>query len=223
VCGRFTLSTPSEMLAELFELEGGPPGLPPRYNIAPSQPVAVVRRPVADGPRRLHLLRWGLIPAWAKDPAIGARMINARSETVADKAAFRAALRKRRCLVPADGFFEWATEGARKQPYLFRLRDGRPFAFAGLWEAWHAPTGDMVETCALLTNEANDVVRPVHPRMPVILTPDHYDLWLDPTVDQTAPLLPLLVPLDPATMLGYRVSPRVNSPANDDEGCVEAV
>jgi putative SOS response-associated peptidase YedK len=233
MCGRFTLSTPGAVLARQLGLdEALPLALGPRYNIAPTQPVAVVRpvpdnapgrRDQVDGARRLDLLRWGLIPAWAKDPAMGSRLINARSETVADKPAFRAAFRKRRCLIPADGFYEWATVGAHKQPYHFRLRDGGPFAFAGLWEAWHAPTGDVLETCTILTTDANDVIRSLHPRMPVILPPDAYARWLDPAVDQPGALVPLLTPYDPAAMIGYRVSPRVNSPANDDEACVVPV
>jgi putative SOS response-associated peptidase YedK len=221
MCGRYTLSAPADALVPLFDLDEVPVvALAPRYNIAPSQPVPVVRRSPDTGTQRLDFVRWGLIPSWAKDPAIGSRLINARSETVAEKPAFRAALRQRRCLLPADGFYEWATEGGRKHPYHFRRRDGGAFALAGLWEVWHAPTGDTVETCTILTTDANDVVRPIHPRMPVILPPDAYALWLDPTVDRPGPLLPLLVPFDPAAMSAHRANPRVNSPANDDVGCL---
>jgi len=271
MCGRFTLSTPTEILAELFALDGETESLPPRYNIAPTQPVAVVRTlgpatggggsrseaspsrssPPAgtggaagstergdrasnrdtggappmpyDGPlsRRLDLLRWGLIPFWAKDPGIGARMINARAETVAEKPAFRAAFRRRRCLIPADGFYEWRREGPRKQPYHFRLPDGGPFAMAGLWERWSPEGADPIETCTILTTDANDVVRPVHHRMPVILLPEAYETWLDPDVDDRGALAPLLVPLAGDAIVGHAVSTHVNAPVNDDPTCVD--
>lgn len=168
MCGRFTLRVPAAELVEIFRLLRRP-DVQPRYNIAPTQPVAVVRR--IDRGRELSMLRWGLVPSWAKDPKIGARMINARAETVATKPAFRTALRRRRCLVPADGFYEWAkSAGGTKQPHYITRRDGRPFAFAGLWESWDGPDGSSIESCTIVTTEANDLVGRIHDRMPVILS-----------------------------------------------------
>jgi putative SOS response-associated peptidase YedK len=177
MCGRYTLTTSGPRVAKLFRLDATP-SLPFRYNVAPSQPVPAVRADAAG--RSLALLRWGLIPSWAADPSIGNRLLNARSETVAQKAAFRAAFRQRRCLLPADGFFEWRKEGRLKQPYLFRLQGGGPFAFAGLWEQWKGPDGVTVESATVLTTGANELVRPLHERMPVILRPEDHDRWLAP-------------------------------------------
>jgi putative SOS response-associated peptidase YedK len=223
MCGRFTLRAPASVVAEQFSLFEMPP-FAARFNIAPSQPVPVVRlAPDRPEPQReLVWLRWGLIPRWADDPSIGNRMINARAESVAEKPAFRAALRQRRCLVVADGFYEWQKIDKRKQPHFIRMRDDRPFAFAGLWERWEGPQRGPIESCTLLTTDANDVVRPIHDRMPVILVPDAYALWLDPTVQQADKLLPLLKPYPSEAMIAYAVSPRVNSPTNDDPQCVEA-
>lgn len=220
MCGRFTLITPAEALAEQFQLFEIP-SLAPRYNIAPTQPVAVVRQVPGDGQRELVLLRWGLVPFWAKDPGIGARMINARSETVADKPAFRAAFRRRRCLVPADGFYEWQRLERGKQPFYVRLRDEKPFALAGLWEHWEGPDETTVNSCTLLTTEPNDLIRPVHSRMPVILAPKDYDLWLDPGVQKAELLRPLLRPYPSEGMLAYPVSTWVNKPKNDSPRCIE--
>lgn len=220
MCGRFTLITPAEALAEQFQLFEIP-SLAPRYNIAPTQPVAAVRRVPGDGQRELVLLRWGLVPFWAKDPGIGARMINARSETVAEKPAFRAAFRRRRCLVPADGFYEWRRLERGKQPFYVRLRDERPFAFAGLWEHWEGPDEAAIDSCTLLTTEPNDLIRPVHSRMPVILAPKDYDLWLDPGVQKAELLRPLLRPYPSEGMLAYPISTWVNKPKNDSPRCIE--
>lgn len=220
MCGRFTLITPAEALAEQFQLFEIP-SLAPRYNIAPTQPVAAVRRVPGDGQRELVLLRWGLVPFWAKDPGIGARMINARSETVAEKPAFRAAFRRRRCLVPADGFYEWRRLERGKQPFYVRLRDERPFAFAGLWEHWEGPDETAIDSCTLLTTEPNDLIRPVHSRMPVILAPKDYDLWLDPGVQKVELLQPLLRPYPSEGMLAYPISTWVNKPKNDSPRCIE--
>jgi putative SOS response-associated peptidase YedK len=214
MCGRFTLSVPAETLRDYFDLRQLPE-MPPRYNIAPTQPVAIVR-PAADCVgRALDMVRWGLIPAWADDPGIGARMINARAETVAEKPAFRAAFRQRRCLVPADGFYEWQKVGTRKQPHHIRLKNGGPFAIAGLWEHWRSTDGEVIESCTLITTEANDLLQPIHDRMPVILPPGAFDLWLDPAVADTRPLTWLLCPFPAEEMATYPVSPRVNTPAND--------
>jgi putative SOS response-associated peptidase YedK len=190
----------------------------PRYNIAPTQTVIVV---ADDGTRHLTQMRWGLIPSWAKDPAIGNRMINARAETVATKPAFRVALRKRRCLIPADGFYEWHPIGRRKQPIYISLKSREPFSFAGLWEAWTAPDGQEIKTCTIITCEANEVLKPIHDRMPVILTPEAETVWLDPTIQDPERLLPLLVPYPADEIEAYPVSTTVNNPAHDIPQCIQ--
>jgi putative SOS response-associated peptidase YedK len=169
------------------------------------------------------LLRWGLIPSWADDPRIGNRLINARAETVATKPAFRRAFKERRCLLLVDGFFEWQRQARRKQPFYIRLCDGRPFAFAGLWEQWEGSEGTTVQSCTILTTTSNDLVGGIHHRMPVILSPTHYDRWLDPGLQEPAVLQPLLRPYPADEMTAYPVSPRVNSPANDSPECTEPV
>jgi putative SOS response-associated peptidase YedK len=219
MCARFTLVTPAEELAEAFQLEEIP-SLEPRYNIAPTQPIAAVRRDERRGKREFTSLRWGLIPSWAKDLKIGARMINARAETLSEKPAFREAFRERRCLIPADGFYEWRRVGSKKQPFYFRLRGGKPFAFAGLWERWEGQ-GAAVESCTLLTTDANDLLRPVHERMPVILDRKDYEMWLDSSVRGTERLQPLLKPYPQKEMDSYAVGLRVNSSKNDDPACIE--
>jgi len=168
-------------------------------------------------------LRWGLIPSWASDPAIGNRMINARAETAPDKPAFRAAFRRRRCLVAADGFYEWQRSGRGKQPYFFRTRDDRLFAFAGLWESWEGADHLAIESCTILTTEAGEPVLPIHDRMPVILAPGDYDRWLDPAVQRPDALRPLLRPYPPEAMMGSAVGPHVNNPIHDDPRCIEPI
>jgi putative SOS response-associated peptidase YedK len=219
MCGRFTLKSKANTLADLFQLSEVPP-LEPRYNIAPTQPVAAVRQQAENG-RELAMLRWGLIPSWARDPKeYSAKCINARSETVAQKPAFRSAFRDRRCLIPADGFFEWQQQGkGKKQPFYFTLPDGQPFAFAGLWEAWSGPDGD-VQTCTLLTTAANEVVRPVHERMPVILDPKVFEQWLDPRLREPGVLQELLQTCRVERLTAVRVSPLVNNARNDGPECV---
>jgi len=212
------MATPGQVLAEVFGLDDVPE-LAPRFNIAPTQAVAAVRAR-ADGRRELVALTWGLIPSWSKDRVIGGRMINARAETVAEKPAFRAALRARRCLVLADGFYEWQQLGTRKQPHHIRMRDGRPFAFAGLWERWTPPDGDPVESCTIITTVPNEVVAPIHDRMPVILAPADLDRWLDPSSRDPAAVAALLRPYPAGDMTAYPVSLRVNSPGADDPSCV---
>lgn len=170
----------------------------------------------------METLRWGLIPSWADDPGIGARMINARSETVAEKPSFRRAFKDRRCLIPADGFYEWQRTNGGKQPYYFQTEDRRPFAFAGLWESW-SREGEEIHSCAILTTNANDLVGEIHPRMPVILPPEDYDLWLDPDARESDLLLPLLRPYPAGDMQAHPVSRKVNKPSNNDPGCVERV
>ena len=220
MCGRFTLTDPNADLAVQFDLPSIPP-LQPRYNIAPTQPVAAVRIAAEAAVREMVLLHWGLIPFWAKDPEIGARMINARAETVADKPAFRHAFRRRRCLVVADGFYEWQKQNGTKQPFYIRLRDARPFAFAGLWERWEAADAGVIESCTLLTTQPNDLMLTLHNRMPVILQPKDYDLWLDPEVQKVELLQPLLQPYPSQDMAAYAVSRWVNSPDNDDPRCIQ--
>lgn len=215
MCGRFTLASPGNIVVEVFGLDEEPL-VSPRFNIAPTQDVTVVRTP--SGRRQAGTLQWGLVPSWAKDESIGSRLINARAETVAEKPAFRAALRARRCLVLADGFYEWQPAGGRKQPWYFRSRDGRPFAFAGLWERWQPAAGEAVESCTIITTEANDVVRPVHERMPVILPLDVVDRWLGG--GSTDVLQALLRPAPEGFLEAYPVSLRVNSPSNDDPQCI---
>src|SRR6266852_9641821 len=220
MCGRFTLKTPVERLSEKFQFPKIIP-LKPRYNIAPSQPVAVVRLLPDDSDRKLAMLRWGLIPPWIKDPTSGAQPINAKSETVAEKPMFREAFKRRRCLVPADGFYEWKQEGGRKRPVYIRMKDGEPFAFAGLWERWVGEEDEFIESCTILTTEPNDLLEPIHNRMPVILDSKDYDLWLDPDVQQPDKLRPLLRPYPPEPMTFYQVNLRVNSPKHDDQLCLE--
>jgi putative SOS response-associated peptidase YedK len=207
----------------LFDLgvQDVPDDLTPRFNIAPTQSLAVVREAV-KGDRRFDWLRWGLIPSWAKDPAIGNRTINARAETVAEKPAFRSAFRRRRCLVLADGYYEWRKEGKTKQPFYIRMRDEGPFAFAGLWERWSPDGGEenLLETCTLITTDANELTRSIHDRMPVILSPDDYANWLDPQFDDREELLSLLCPYDSKVMQADPVSTHVNSPKHDDPECV---
>jgi putative SOS response-associated peptidase YedK len=219
MCGRFTLATPEQDLVVQFNLPEIP-DLQPRYNIAPTQPVAAVRLPTAEGDRELVMLHWGLIPFWAKDPGIGSRMINARAETAADKPAFRAAFRRRRCLVPADGFYEWQKQNGSKQPFYIRLQNGRPFAFAGLWERWQDEEGGVIESCTLLTTRPNELIQPLHNRMPVILHPHNYAVWLDPEVEDIDVLRRLLDPYPPSEMVAYAVSRYVNAPRNEGPDCI---
>jgi putative SOS response-associated peptidase YedK len=221
MCGRYTLSTPVDKLAEEFGLAGPLPGLQSSYNIAPTQEVPAVV--ASNGGRRLEMLRWGLIPSWADDPEIGSRMINARSETVAEKPSFRRAFKERRCLIPADGFYEWRKENGGKQPYHFRMKDGRPFAFAGLWESWDRYGDGEIQSCTILTTGANDLVSDIHHRMPVILPHEDYELWLTSTIREPDQLLPLLAPYPADGMEAYPVSRRVNNPSNNEPGCVESV
>ena len=218
MCGRFTLTTNLGAIAQRFGVARFLEEVGPRYNITPTQTVIVVND---DGTRHLRQMRWGLIPSWAKDPAIGNRMINARAETVATKPAFRVALRKRRCLIPADGFFEWTPAGRRKQPVYIALKNREPFGFAGLWEAWTSPEGQEITSCTIITTEANELLTPIHDRMPVILNHDAEAVWLDPTIQDSARLLPLLRPYPSEEMEIYQVSTRVNNPDRDGPQCIK--
>ena len=218
MCGRYTLRTPVEKLAEEFGFDASSVEVPPNYNVAPTQEVAAVL--AEGGQRRLELLRWGLIPSWADDPGIGSRMINARAETAPEKPSFRRAFRERRCLIPADGFYEWKRADGAKQPYYIRMREGRPFAFAGLWEAWNDDGGPEIRSCAILTTAPNALAGEIHDRMPVILPAGSYDAWLDPEAEKEE-LVALLAPYPEAEMEAYRVSRFVNSPSNNDPRCIE--
>jgi putative SOS response-associated peptidase YedK len=218
MCGRFQLK-PDEDWMEALGVEE-PLAITPRYNIAPTQGIVAVRRD-PSGARRASLLQWGLVPSFADDPAVGNRMINARAETVARKAAFREPFRSRRCLVPAHGFYEWRRVGAARDPYLLKMRDGRPFAFASVWDRW-SKEGAPLETCAILTTSANELVARVHDRMPVILDPAAYDLWLDPSA-RDDDLHRVLRPFPAGAMVAVPVSPRVNSAAVDDPECERPV
>jgi len=221
VCGRFTLTSTPEALAERFGLDA-PPELAPRYNIAPGQPVLVVRERAA-GMRRASALHWGLVPAWAGADDTGARRINARSESVAEKPSFRDAFRARRCLVPADGFYEWADHGGFRQPYRLALPGGALFAFAGLWERRSQPDGAVLESCALITRDASPNLRRIHERMPVVLPESTYAGWLDPTLQEVAALHALLQQAADPGFVAHAVSTRVNHTRFDDPACAEPV
>lgn len=220
MCGRFSLGVDAKTLAAQFDLFETP-AWTPRYNIAPTQEILVVVQDPTTARRQARRHRWGLVPSWAKDPAIGSQLINAQAETAATKPAFRAAFRKRRCLILADGFFEWKKENRHKQPYCIRLLDGRPFAFAGLWEHWEGPEGKAIASCTILTATPNDLLRPLHHRMAVILPSSEYGRWLDPRIQDPGGLQPLLRPYPADEMTAYPVSTVVNSPANDGPGCLE--
>jgi putative SOS response-associated peptidase YedK len=219
MCGRFARIVSNRKLRERYRLKDTPP-LDDRYNIAPTQPVAAVR-PTDEG-RELVLLRWGLIPSWSKDAKIGYKLINARAETVAEKPSFRSAFKQRRCLIPASGFYEWQKKGTgRKQPFFICPRDGELFSFAGLWERWHDPEGEEVQSCTILTTTANEVMQPIHDRMPVILGQSAEEKWLDPRASADA-LRSLLVPYTSAGMEARPVGLWVNNPKNDGPKCLES-
>ncbi len=190
----------------------------PRYNIAPGQEAPVV---VHDGGKSLEMMKWGLVPSWAKDPSIGNRMINARAETLAEKPSFKRLIGKKRCLVLADGFYEWRKEGKGKVPMRITLRGGEPFSFAGLWDSWKKPDGGELRSFTIITTQANDLLRPIHDRMPVILDQEGDEKWLDAEYKEVHKLLALLAPYPADRMEAYDVSPLVNSPRNDLPQCVE--
>lgn len=226
MCGRFTLTTSPDELQAAFDWLKMPPEMSdpdvggPRYNIAPTQPVAVVPN---DGFNRLDYFTWGLIPSWAKDPGIGSRMINARAETLAEKPSFRNAFKRRRCLILADGFYEWQVIPGHKskQPMYITLEDHRPFAFGGLWEIWKSPDGSEIYSCTIITTEPNPLMATIHNRMPLILPPETYTQWLNPNEQRPEALQSLLQPYPASQMAAYPVSSLVNSPANDTPELVE--
>jgi putative SOS response-associated peptidase YedK len=218
MCGRLTLRATGRSLAKGFGMAKGPIILP-RYNIAPTQDILAVRLD-DEGQKEFCLLRWGLIPEWAEDPSIGAKLINARAEAVRTKPAFRQAFRCRRCLIPADGFYEWQTQGHEKQPMLIARRDGRPFAFAGLWEQWHSG-GRIKESCTIITTDADEFLSDAQDRMPIIISPDDYDRWLSADPDDAEEFLHHPASTDELTM--FPVSRIVNNPHNDVPQCVAPI
>jgi putative SOS response-associated peptidase YedK len=216
MCGRFTLRTPLHLLMRQFNLSAQAEWqLSLRYNIAPTQDIAVIVK--TDSGRELNQMRWGLIPSWSKDPKSGPPLFNARSETAGEKPTFRSAMRHRRCLIPADGFYEWKKEGKQKLPIYIRRPDEQPFAFAGLWEQWND-----VESCTILTTAANGLMQPFHDRMPVILSPNDYNVWLDPKLDDPNKLNYLFEPFPDSELIAYPVNPVVNNARHDAADCIES-
>ena len=222
MCGRYGLYSSQDRLVEHFGLAAAP-AVKARYNIAPSDAVGVVRIPPRHDQRMWDQLHWGLIPSWAKDKKIGYRMINARAESIAQKPSFRDAFKYQRCLVPADVFYEWMVgPDGKKYPYAVGLKDERPFGFAGLWDRWQ-DASEIIESCTIITTDANELLKPIHERMPVMLPETEYERWLDPTTQNPAALQPLLKPYDAEAMKAYPVSTRVNDPKNDDQECIAPV
>jgi putative SOS response-associated peptidase YedK len=220
MCGRYTLTSAPEALRALFRY-AEQPNFPPRYNVAPTQPIAIVR--LVEGKRHFALVRWGLLPSWVKDPKTFTLLINARGESAAEKPAFRAAMKRRRCLIPADGFYEWQKAGERKRPFYVRAKSGAPLAFAGLWETWTGPNGEELETAAIVTTRANRTLSLIHERMPVIVPPEAFGLWLDgATVDATTAAA-LIQPAPDNLLEAYEISTAVNRTANDNPKLLEPV
>lgn len=217
MCGRFVSDMTAEYLANYFDLKVYDE-IRQCYNIAPSSEILAVRG--TNSGNELAWLRWGLVPSWAKDPGHSGRMINARSESVHEKPAFRQAVRYRRCIIPARGFYEWTGKGGKKQPYYFRMKDGNMMCFAGIWDQWLNRHGELLETCAILTVTANSLVRTIHDRMPAILSSDHYRFWLDRTIVDSGMLQSLFTPYPAEKMELYPVSPLVNNPRNDSVECI---
>jgi len=220
MCGRYSFSNPKDII-ERFGLVQLEFDFGPRYNIAPSQQVPVVIH--QNGGNRLLMFKWGLIPYWAKDENIGNKLINARAETLEEKPSFRKSLEQKRCLVLADGFYEWKKEGRGKKPYRITLQDGRPFAFAGLWDTWLSPTGQRINSCVIITTTPNKLMEPIHNRMPVILQQDMESLWLDVNITSSREVKGLLTPFSADLMVAYEVSQLVNSPCNDFPECIAQV
>ena len=212
MCGRYSLAADLDDIQQRFELFDNELTYSPRYNIAPTQPVLAVTN---DEGRQAAYLRWGLIPSWAKSASVGNRLINARAETVTERPSFRTALARRRCLVIADGFYEWQRAGNARRPMRIAMKSGEPFAFAGLWDSWRDPAGDMVRSCTIITTEPNELLRPVHNRMPVILPKELESLWLDDEVRDPFVLGDILIPYPPEAMQAYEVSSLVNRPSNE--------
>jgi len=208
MCGRFEIHSAVDIIAEIFGVDDRETDYPPNYNVAPGQDILLV---VNEGKRRLVRSRWGLVPSWSKDLSTGYRMINARAESLAEKRSFKTAFEKQRCLVVADGFYEWKKEGAIKKPFYIRLKSGRPFGFAGLYNIWTSPEGEQLTTSTIITTTANEIIQPIHDRMPVITPDDKYNLWLDPAVHDKDVLAPVLGPFPSEHMERYRVTSKMNS------------
>jgi len=223
MCGRYRLSRRKQLIEEHFDTAAWDDDWNPRYNIAPTQPVPIIRQHPKEPVRLLSLMKWGLVPSWAKDTSGAARMINARSETAHTLPAFRDPIRFRRCLIPADAFYEWKRTTTGKQPFCFEVNEGELFAFAGLWDGWKDASGQWIKSCSILTTTPNAVTTTVDDRMPVILQPSDYDLWLDPGMTNAQVISELLKPFDARLMRSYPVSARVNHVANDDEECSRPV
>jgi putative SOS response-associated peptidase YedK len=221
MCGRFVQAGPAAVYAAMFDIDGRQGALVPRYNVAPTQSVMACRE--RDGRRELQPLRWGLVPHWSKGPDNRYSMINARAETVHEKPAYRGPFRSHRCLIPAEAFYEWKPRPGGKQPHAIRMKSREPFAFAGLWDGWTAPDGTRLETCTIIVTDANELLRPIHDRMPVILAPEAWDRWLDSGFGDIEQLRGMLAPYDAAQMEAYPVSRRVNSPQNEGSELLEAV
>lgn len=218
MCGRFTLTVDPAELQDAFRQYAFPAAFAPRYNIAPSQPILVIPN---DGQDKADFFVWGLIPKWAKDPAIGNKLINARGETVAEKPSFRGGFKHKRCLILADGFYEWKAAGSKtKTPYFIHMKDRKPFAFAGLWDEWNSPDGGPLRTCVIITTEPNELMSAIHNRMPVILDPQDYALWLDSAPQTPENLIGLIKPFPAEAMTAHPVSTLVNKPGNDRPECV---
>jgi putative SOS response-associated peptidase YedK len=220
MCGRFAQRSDPKRLAREFQVKEMPE-IEPRYNIAPTQDILSIRQVESD--REAVFFKWGLVPVWAKDVSIGAKLINARSETVTEKPSFREAFKKRRCIIPADGFYEWQRTNGKKQPFFFQMRDESPLGFAGLWERWEGTGREAINSCTILTTEANEVLRPVHDRMPVILHPEDYELWLDSDVRKLDLVKELLSPYPASEMMSYPVGSSINSPRNQGAELIEQV
>jgi len=220
MCGRYTITSAPEAIRALFRYPEQP-NFPPRYNVAPTQPIPIVR--MVEGKRQFALVRWGLLPSWVKDPKTFTLLINARGESVTEKPAFRAAMKRRRCLIPADGFYEWRAVGARKQLYYGRLKSGAPMAFAGLWETWTGPNGEELETAAIVTTNANPLLAPIHSRMPVILAPEAFDLWLNTTDVDAKTAASLIAPAPDDLFEAYEISTAVNRTSNDGPALIAPV
>jgi len=223
MCGRFTLQIPAEMLFEVFGITETPSfPIEPRYNIAPTQQISVIRQ-YADYQSRLDSMRWGLIPDWTKETPVGPSLINARSETIAEKPSFRQAIKYRRCLIPSSGFYEWKREGEKKAPLFIRLKDGSPTVFAGIWESWKGPDGKTADSCSILTTAANDLIARIHDRMPVILRPGDWEQWLDRDQRDPEKLKPLCLPFPDGVMEMYPVSTMVNSVKKDSPDLINPI
>ena len=220
MCGRFVLVSPFYVISELFCIKEEPQDLIPSYNITPGQPVYAVLRDERNDTNRLARFRWGLVPSWAKDPSVGNRMINARAESVAEKPSFKKAFRDSRCLVVADGFYEWQKTGRMRVPFFVRLKSGQPFGMAGLYETWVSPVGERLRTCTIITTHANHLLSPIHDRMPVIVPREKQPFWLDRSVRDREDILDILKPFPPEEMEAYRVSGAVNSPLNDNHALI---